>query len=109
MWQNSWVEYHRAPAGMDVALFGFDARVPHGGLNTHTLSRINSDCSLANNFIHSFLSDSFFLRLFLDFSWAGIWMESMCFGVPGTLPGADLGDFGCDARTGDRVVLKHTH
>ena len=36
-------------------------------------------------------------------------MGSMCFVAPGTLPGADLGNFGCDARTGDRMVLKHTH
>ena len=76
-----------------------------GGLNTHTFSIIISDCSLANNFIHLFLVDSYFVNLFLE----GIWMGSMCFGVPGTLPGAYLGDFGCDARTGDRMLLKHTH
>ena len=85
------------------------ARALLGVLITHTFSIIISDCSLANNFVHSFLSDSCLVRLFLDFSWAGIWMGSMCFGVPGTFPGADLGDFGCDARTGDRMVLKHTH
>ena len=45
------------------------------------------------------------MRLFLDFSWRNL-DGSMCFGVPGTLPGADLGNFGCDARTEDRVVLK---
>ena len=44
-----------APAGMDVALFGFDARVPHGVPSNHTLSIIITDCSLANNLSVYFL------------------------------------------------------
>ena len=47
----------------------FSSRACLRVLITHTLSIIITDCSLANNFILSFLSDSCLVRLFLDFSW----------------------------------------
>ena len=54
--------------GVGVAIFGFDALACYRVLNTHSLSIIITDCSPANNFILSFLSDSCLVRLFLDFS-----------------------------------------
>jgi hypothetical protein len=51
------------------AFFKVSARAVPRVLITHSLSRIISDYSLANNFIRLFLVDSYFVRRFLDFSW----------------------------------------